>query len=374
MNDWLWNRLGAAPVQRFYEWKLLMDCSDFDDLRAQGLLIRDLKIEKTDFLITRWGRCLDLIRLDGSLFGVDTEGGDDEEPYVEVDPRELIQYHFNWEPWLRKVREVNGLDGESSWLHPHLAFLGEKINTGRRVGVILGFLSQPDEAMDLLLSLPARMPPRYDIVVVTTLTFDRLPQQDIATLERLGVHMVPPIERETLRIEWPRLQAKSQEVHSVVIACAQEADYDRYEYKCRLPVRLTGKITKAGNNEVLVGDTPVEVGDVPFLLFLRLVLELRRNKSGIVSKVDLRSEGYFGEGTDDHAINRLRNCFIRALGDLDPKDFIETTYRRKSVRVSVHPDLVTWDAEKLSDHDHAKVREMVQQLAQAAEANSSSVT
>jgi hypothetical protein len=372
MNEWLRDYLGASPDQRFYEWDLLMNCPDFEALRAEGLLTRDLEAEKSDFLITKWGRCLDLVRIDGAIFGVDTE--DCEDRYVEVDPRELIQYRFNWEPWLRKVHEVNGLGGESSWLHPDLAFLGEKIYEGRRLGIVLGFFSQRDEAMDMLLSLPPRMPSKYDIAIVTTLIPRQLPQQDIASLERLGVYVVVPIDCETLMIECPRLQPKRRDAYSAVIACTQEADYDRYEYNCRLPVRLTGKITKAGNNEILVGDTPVEVGDVPFLLFLRLVLELRRNKSGIVSRVDLRSEGYFGEGTDDHAINRLRNCFIRALGNLGPKDFIETTYRRKTVRVSVHPDLVSWDAEKLLDHDDERVKALVRQLVQTAEADSSSAT
>ena len=123
---------------------------------------------------------------------------------------------------------------------------------------------------------------------------------------------------------------------------------------------------------VLVADTPVGIGDVPFLLFLRLLLALRRDKAGIVAKRDLRDEGYFGAGTDDQSINRLRNCFVRALGDLEPKDFIQTNYRRKMVRLSVHPDLVTWDAEKLFDHDDERVKALVRQLVQTAEADSSS--
>jgi len=237
MNEWLQDYLGAAPDQRFYEWKLMMHCLDFEELRAQGLLVRDMEAEKSDFLITKYGRCLHLVRFDGIIFGVDTE--DCEDPFVEVDPRELIQYYFNWDPWLRKVREVNGLDGESSWLHPRLAFLGEKIYDGRRLSVVLGFLSLPDEAMDLLLSLPARMPSKYDIVVVTSLIPHRLPQQDIAALERLGVYIVPPIDRETLKIKYPRLQPKRREIYSTVLSPAQEAD---------------SKITSADNNEVQMKD------------------------------------------------------------------------------------------------------------------------
>ena len=176
--------------------------------------------------------------------------------------------------------------------------------------------------------------------------------------------------KEALKIDVSYVQLEQLETKSIVLTPAQEADYDRYEYKCRLPIRITGKITKSGNNEVLVGDTPVEMGDVPFMLFLRLVVGLHRNKSGVMSKAELRSEGYFGDGTDDQSINRLRNCFVRALGGLETKDFIER-HRPKTLRVSAHPGLVTWDAERLSGHDHAKVRRVAQQLIQAIEVDPS---
>jgi len=58
------------------------------------------------------------------------------------------------------------------------------------------------------LSLPARMPSVYDIVAVTTIRTDQLPQPDIANLERLRVYVVPPINRETLEISMPRLSVK----------------------------------------------------------------------------------------------------------------------------------------------------------------------
>jgi len=368
MNPWLLSNLQRRPDHTFYEWELKMHCDEFEDLRDSGLLVRDLEAEQSEFCCDRWGRRLELVRMDGGIFGIDAQ--DPDEPIIELDPRELVRYRLSHDRWQRAIREANGLNGVTSWLERHLLFLGEKVDAGSTLGFVLGFFNQREMALNLLLSLPERLPSRYDAIVVTTPFSTPVPQQDIANLERLGVYLVPPLNHETLMIECPRLAVKRRKVRGVVLSPAQKADYDRYEYKCQLPIELTGKINNSGNNVVLVGDTPVEIGDVPFRLFLRLVVELHRNKLGIVPKADLWSEGYFGEGTDDQSINRLRNCFVRALGDLDTKDFIER-YRPKTLRISVHPDLITWNAEKLSDHDDCRVRELVQLFTQASKPDSS---
>ena len=356
MNDWLWHHLGAAPDQRFYEWKLLMDCPDFEALRAQGLLIRDLEMEKSDFLITKYGRCLDLIRLDGSIFGVDTEDRDEEEPYVEVDPRELIQYYFNWEPWLRKVHEVNGLNGEPSWLHPNLAFLGEKIYDGRRLGIVLGFLSLPDEAMDLLLSLPARMPPRYDVLVVTTLTSHQLPQQDIATLERLGVYVVSPIDRETLEIGMPRLSVKLPDAQPTP---STKGKGESVPHDGQPLIYITGDRCRWNTNTILVNDHPVRLGDKLFTLFLRLAVQTMRNGRG-VTKAALRTGGYLTADAEEQTIGHLKKAFSHALRNLDVR-VIESS-GRGAIRLSTPPALLKYDRDKLVRHGNEKVSRLAEQL------------
>ncbi len=361
MNEWLALQLEKSPEFTFYEWELKMHCPEHQELIADGYLFRDLKAEGSEFCFTKWGRRLQLLRIEGSIFGTDTD--DTDEPIVEVDPRDIIRYRFNWEPWSQKVRERNGINGSSTWLDKYLLFLGQRNYSGQKLGFILGFFNHRDEAMNLLLSLPARTTSNYDVLAVTTLCFNRLPQQDMANLERLHVYMVPPINPQTLTIECPRLLlSKRQEMPSIVLSHTQEADYHLYGYKCRLPVHITGEMTKSGNNIILIGDTVVEIGDVPFRLFLRLVLELCRTKMGTVSKVDLRSEEYLSADGEFQSIGRLRECFVRTLGDLHPERFIES-YRPKTLRLSVHPDLVTWDQQKLLGHDDARVRDLVGKLA-----------
>ena len=358
MNDWLWDFLGAAPDQRFYEWQLLVDCPGFEALRAQGLLVRDLEAEKSNFLLTKYGQCLDLIRLDGSIFGVDTSGGDDEEPYVEVDPRELIQYYFNWVPWLRTVCEANGLAGESTWLRRNLVFLGEKIYGDRRFSVVLGFLSLPDEAMDLLLSLPARMPPTYDILAVTTLIPQRLPQQDVATLERLGVYVVAPVDRETLEIGMSRLPLKPPDAQPTP---ATKREGESVPHDGQPLIYITGERGRWNTNTILVNDYPVRLGDKLFALFLRLAVQTMRTGGGGVTRAALRTGGYLTVGAEEQTIGHLKKACTQTLRNLGVGDLIESA-GRGSIRLSVAPTLLKYDRDKLVRHGDKKVSRTAEQL------------
>jgi hypothetical protein len=47
---------------------------------------------------------------------------------------------------------------------------------------------------------------------------------------------------------------------------------------------------------------------------------------------------------------------------LQPKKFIEA-YRPKTLRLSLHPEFITWDEQKLLAHDDARVRELAEKMA-----------
>jgi hypothetical protein len=358
MNEWLWHYLSMAPAQRFYEWNLLMNCPDFEELRVQGLLVRDLEAEKSDFLYTKYGQSLDLIRIDGAIFGVDNDR-DDDEHYIEVDPRELIQYYFNWESWLQKVRELNGLDGESSWLHQRLVFLGNKLDAGRRLGFVLGFIVDRDTAMDLLLGLPARMSPAYDTLVVTTLMSPELPPQDIATLERLGVYVVPPMGRDTLEISAPHLPAKQPPPAYFTLWPEGEGEFGRYDGQP--PIHITGDRGKWNTNTVLVGESPVRLGDKLFTLLLRLVIQTLCDGRGTVTKAALRSGGFLRPGAEEQTIGHLRKAFSKSLRGLGVQDFIQSS-GRGAIRLFAHPALLKYNRDKLLQHGNEKVRRLAEQL------------
>ena len=359
MNQWLARQLERSPEFTFYEWELRMHCPEYQELIADGYLFRDLKAESSEFCFTKWGRRLQLLRIEGSIFGTDTD--DPDEPIAEVNPRDIIRYRFNWEPWLQKVRERNGINGSSTWLDKYLLFLGQRTDSGRKLGFVLGFFNHRDEAMNLLLGLPARMTSNYDALAVTTLCFDRLPQQDMANLERLHVYVVPPINPRTLEVDTIHLPPKEQPSIPVVLSANQEEEFLTQAYKCRLPIVISGEIAKWHRNKVLVNGFPVFLGDSLFLLFLRLVLGMHKSVDGAVTKAGLRSGGFAKAGSEEQTIGHLRASLTGVLGDYSSHDLIET-YRRGAIRLSTHPALVKYNKDKLTRHHNEKVRRLAAQL------------
>ena len=142
---------------------------------------------------------------------------------------------------------------------------------------------------------------------------------------------------------------------------ASEFEGDRDAYSCNLPIHIPGSTAKRSSNIVLVDGRKVTLGDVPFALFLRLVLEQTRNKNGRVSRSTLINTGFIKPGSEFQSISRLREPFRMCLGDADPEDFIETC-EHQSVRLSTHPSLITYDKARLLYHRSRKVRRVAARL------------
>lgn len=140
---------------------------------------------------------------------------------------------------------------------------------------------------------------------------------------------------------------------------AEESNY--YGYKCNLPVHIPGDTAKRAMNIVLVNGVKVFIGDVPFALFLRLVVELTKTKRVAVSRGKLMNTGLIKPGGEFQSVSRLRQAFRIPLGCLSPEDFIETC-ERKSIRLSIHPSLITYDKERLIGHRNQKIRRLARRL------------
>ncbi len=212
--------------------------------------------------------------------------------------------------------------------------------------------------MDLLLSLSARMPPTYDILVVTTLTSHQLPQQDIVTLERLGVCVVSSIDRETLEIGMPRLSVKPPEAQPTP---STKGEGKSVSHDGQPLIYITGDRGKWNTNTILVNGHPVRLGDKLFILFLRLAVQIMRNGRGGVTKAALRTGGYLTAGAEEQTIGHLKKACNQAFRNLGIRDLIESS-GRGSLRLSADPTRLKYDRDKLVRHGDKKVSRTAEQL------------
>ena len=87
----------------------------------------------------------------------------------------------------------------------------------------------------------------------------------------------------------------------------EEAEFTRYGYKSRLPIFISGDTVNRAGNIVRINGFILHLGDVPFALFMRLVVELYKNKSGILRRSRLINAGYIKADGEYQAISRLRS-------------------------------------------------------------------
>jgi hypothetical protein len=148
---------------------------------------------------------------------------------------------------------------------------------------------------------------------------------------------------------------------STTLSDKEVTEFHYYNYRSKLPIFITGDTEKWASNIVLVNGIRISIGDAPFILFLRLVVELFKNKKGMLSKTKLINAGYIKADGEYQAINRLRQAFSAALDSLSPYEFIESCERR-AIRLSTHPAFISYDKERLLHHRNEKVRRLAERL------------
>ncbi len=361
MINWILSELEKQPSRLFYEKELVdKDTSEFIRLKDERLLTYVHPDEHYETYGLNQRVPLTVKKI-GDKYWAFAEDDPEADP-IPVKKSDLSKYAFRLDVFASRLQKVNNLSGSPFQMDRRLFFLGEKVINSEKIAFVLGLFDSDREVEHLLLGLPVRLPHRVEHVAVITPTYQVGSANIISELRGIGIQIFPYSLTDDWRVDPAGLvREKPPGLPIVRITAQQEKDYEKYGYNCKLPIHVTGKVAESNNNVVEVGDSLVEMGDTPFRLFLRLVLELKRNKEGAVTKTDLRSEGYLSEDSEFQSVGRLRNCFIRALGDLDPKKLVEV-YRPKSLRLSIHPEIITVDMAKLSAHDDARVRELAQQL------------
>ena len=156
----------------------------------------------------------------------------------------------------------------------------------------------------------------------------------------------------------------------VVLTEVEEAEFQKYGFKSRIPVQLAATSSGGHDNIVVVGREEVRMPDADFVLLLLLVLGLFERADGYVPITELQAaQDESSRTTTANAISqyvsRLRDHFVNRLGTLSQRAFIETG--RGAYRVSTHRRFVHWDQASLESHLKPAVRTLARRLAPFSE-------
>jgi hypothetical protein len=354
--EWILQELEKQPSRLFYAQELnVTDAMEFTRLKSEKALAYVQPDEFNETYGFDQPVPLTVARIGSQYWGISED--DPESDPVLLNRSDLGRYKFMVDHFATKLRMANDLSGSPFSLDGREFFLGERMVDHKRIAFVFGLYNSDHLSQNLLLSLRGKLARKFDYIIVVTPSYVVTSVLLAAQCERMQIYVVPLKATQNFAVDIAALVKTGRS-----LTAEQEKDYEVYRYKCRLPVHATGEITGHGNYLVCVGETFVEIGEVPFRLFLRLLLELKQNKTGMVSKVKLKAEGYLSEDSEFQSVGRLRDCFARALGDLDPKEFIEAV-QPKTLRLSVHPDLVSWNLEKLLSQNDPRICQFANQLA-----------
>lgn len=141
----------------------------------------------------------------------------------------------------------------------------------------------------------------------------------------------------------------------------QNKDYKNFEYKCYDKIYIPGAIPMKRSNEIEVNDHKIKLGDSVFKLFLRLVLELKKKKEGWVHRHSLEVDTIIADVEKFQIYSNLRTALQGSLLDKDGQKFIENN-GSKQYRISLHPDFIVYDREKLLKYPDSSIRDIAKKL------------
>ncbi|MFZ1914898.1 MAG: hypothetical protein WAU55_07535 [Dehalococcoidales bacterium] len=353
MIEWILRQLERQPSTLFYEKELReKSVSEFEELKARKLLT----CVQPDSVCEPYGygqqNALIAINLDGHYYALD----DDNNELLVLNRSDLIKYQFCLEVFAEEVAKANAFSGSPEKLHRRLYYAGERIIDGNKVALVLAFIDQEQTAEDLLLGIPGRLPAGFKLFYVVTPSYAVQSLKLKAGLEQQRILVAPLKDLGGFKIDLSLLAPKIP----VMLPPEQEEESRLYGFKYKIPIQITGESSGKASNFIMVGDTRVSIGDASLALFLRLILGLYSEKSGEVSKSALSSEGYFRKDEDEYQkIGRLRDCFAN-IPNLNRLEFI--TDQNKSLKLSVHPSLVTLDLNRLLTHKDPVIRKLTEQI------------
>lgn len=309
---------------------------------------------------------MEIVEMDDKLFAICPK--DTEVDPIPLTKEDISKYSFSLDTFTKAIREANRFTGDSYLLSQRLYFFGERIIQDTNTVFILAMFPNIKSAEPHLLSLPARIPPYYQQMVVITPSL-HLTQASIYT--KLRAASITPVVlpasfgQRDFRISYlaalrKRLPAgvSSQEAD---LTDKQFGDYDQHTYLCRDCLHVPGTVSRHRSNEILLNGNKISLGDSLFALLLRFMVELKKGNGGWVNSPALQAEGLISDSAHYQPYSNLRTDLKGSLREKDGKKFVEAS-GSKRYRISTHPDFVTYDKVRLLNHPDLDIRDLTEKL------------
>lgn len=282
----------------------------------------------------------------------------EEEP-ISVEKDSLARYSFSLDQFLKQIRAANRIEGRLQRIDGRFLYLGFKAFGNERVGFV--FTSHIDDRKLLEFTGLRHLFPGEDSLVVlspVTQVEEVTLEESLRTNNIIQVPLIPHLKLENFELPieqfLSRLSKEQGEPQIVLpeLSQKQRADYKKHEYQCYDRIHIPGTVPLRRSNVIVVNGSETNIGDAPFALLARLVLELKKKKGGWVNTINLRSEHLITEDGTYQSFGNLRHAVKGVTQDKQGQKLIQSD-GSKNYRLSVHPDLVTYDKKKLLDHpDH----------------------
>jgi hypothetical protein len=352
--NWILTELEKQPSRLFYTKELeRIDTGEFARLRQEKILA-PVQPDNNDTYGLDRPLPLRVKKIGNQYWGFSED--DPEGDPVLLDRSELVRYRLSLKTFSILLAAANNFSSSPKKLHRRLYYAGDRNIDKKRVALVLAFIDQEKNAESLLLGLPGRLPSGFKQFCVVTPSYTIKSPELRERLERQQIFVTPLEDFERFKIDLSPLVKEG----TVILTPQQEEECRLYGFIYRIPIHITGERGGKASNYVSIGDRRVRIGDSPFALFLRLVLGLHNEKTGEVPKPDLYEEGYFKKDEDEYQrIDRLRQRFINISG-IDRLEFIKD--QNKSLKLSVHPSLITWDIDQLLNHTDLDILKLVRQF------------
>ena len=362
MIKFLLKEIEKNPAPIFSKKELVsISPEDFKELCKRKILVYrrpgEQEQERISFPRCPHGCALTVVRVDDSYEAVCLEHPEEDPITIEKD--DLARYLFSLDQLLKQIRAANRIEGRLQRIDGRFHYFGYKTFGDRRVGFV--FTSDIDDRKLLELTGLRHLFPEDDLLVVLCpvsqveeVTLKECLRKNRIIQVPLNSHL--NLENFELPIEQllSGLLKKQGEKRTALpeLSVRQSADYKKHDYQCYDKIHIPGNVPLKRSNVIVINDGEIKIGDALFELFLRLVLELKKKRGGWLSIQILKSEGIVAVNASYQIFSNLRTALQGATSDKDGQRFIQSD-GSKNYRLSLHPDLVTYNKRKLLNHpDH----------------------